>query len=69
MSRFGQSYLSSRSEKDGCHCWKMEEWRLVAKINGYHKKEIKQKISILKGITEAAESEEEIGDHRMDENK
>lgn len=45
----------------------MGKWRSVAKItNEYHKKETKQRISVLKGTIEIAESgEEEIGDRRM----
>lgn len=41
----------------------MGKWRLVAKVtNEYHKKETKQRISVLKGTIEIAESgEEEVG--------
>lgn len=46
----------------------MGKWRLVEKItNEYHRKETKQRISILQGTTKVVESgEEEIGDHRTD---
>lgn len=52
----------------GYYCWKMGKWRLVEKItNEYHRKETKQRISILQGTAKVVESgEEEIGDHRTD---